>query len=398
MTRTLDRTCQADASGHRVLILEHTRECNTSGCPGCQPCPEDHCVRCGVQHLDPAHPRTCASCVGEVRNDVLELIDKTLAAHTEYVHRSINSVVFMVAGPAGNYEAHSYIHQSVTSGRLCKCRRRGNDVCLSEIPPFLGPTCEGPCPHHSCSAARRPRVCPDAAFILVDAAGDHLHPLTVLSAWSLTIARLFDHVPPTDVTMGTAARYILTHLTRLAQMSDDEFDFDDMADQITASHRWLSDVLRLGYRPDTAGYCPMCNKQKLVKVWDPRTDGTEYDPRNDDRVFLDTWVCPNPECGQVYTPEEERDRLDLMYVQSADRLPSAELAQRLNVPASTVRNWASERRKLISPVQVIDGKIIDAVWEVTPPRLRSCGRDAAGRKLYRVKDAEALRDRGRVAS
>lgn len=407
MSTKLDHECRP-ADGDRLLNNVHLRDCNTSGCPGCMPCrPEHgHCHQCGIVHLDAQHPRTCPSCRGKVRNDILELVDQTVEAYAQRSRRSINSVAFMVGTRAvGDYEAHSYVHHSAMSGRLCKCARRGV-VCPAEQPIHLGPVCKRHCPHESCMEVRRSHTCPDAAFIFDEARIDERHPVTVLAGWDSTWRRVLGHDPDVDkqgdnapVTLKSTSSYLLRNLPYMAQQPEEISDFTQFAADLTEARTWLADVLRLGYRPDRAGTCPVCGKEKLVKDWDDRNEGTAYDPARDAQEYVDQWICPNPDCNQVYLPGEYREKLDVMWVEDADRLPAVELATRLRVPQSTIRRWAGTKKKLITPVRVIDGVLVDAVWQITPPVLKSCGLHTDGRKLYRVKDAEALRDnRGKVAS
>ncbi|NUO57257.1 MAG: hypothetical protein HOV78_11365 [Hamadaea sp.] len=395
MSTTIEHTCRLGPDGTRVLNLEHLRDCNLSGCEGCAPCTPrwGHCVRCQAVHLDPEHPRTCASCVGEARDTILSIGDQITEAQRQYLSRSLSSVELMLTLPAANYEAGSYVHQSAMSGRLCKCRQRGV-VCPAQRPAVVGPACKA-CTHESCRAIRRPRVCPDAAFILEELRADQLHPFTVFGAWELHWRRLQGQdEPDTDHTTWSSAVYLLQNLTKMAQAPDEDSDFHQFFREIRGSRHWLDDVLRLGHRPDTAGWCPMCGKEKLVKDWSDEDEGTDYHPSRDTKQYADLWYCPNPACGQTYSPEEYGDRLNLMWVQEADRLPAAELAKRLRIPPSTIRDWAATRTKVVTPARVVDGELLDAVKVEVPPRLRSCGRGADGRKLYRVADAEALRDTG----
>lgn len=74
------------------------------------------------------------------------------------------------------------------------------------------------------------------------------------------------------------------------------------------------------------------------------------------------------------------------------------MAESIGVKPSTFRYWCARRTQILEPVKVVDGKLIEAVKKVTPPRIQSCGRDATDRKVYRVTDAEQVRDALRKAS
>ncbi|WP_181312479.1 hypothetical protein [Nocardioides campestrisoli] len=396
-------TCQF-IDGTRVELNSHFRDCNTSGCPGCKPCvPEHgHCTRCRHVHLDATHPRVCPTCVGRARRSILDLVDQALEAHLQYVLSSTNSAAFMVAGPAADYEAHSYVHQSATSGRLCKCAQRGM-ACPSEQPAIAGPACEK-CPHHTCRAIRRPPICPDAAFILEQNRTDDLHPLTVLSDWALTWSRHLDHdlLDPREetrpwvrgLTIATASHYLLTNLTYMAQQED--ADFADFARSINDAGTWLEQVLRTGARPEKGAPCPSCGKANLEHVHTDTEQGTDLDElvcvatgcgrpagqhptalcsRDRLRVItdnLDWWVCPNAECAQAWTEDEYRAKVDGTYVHVADRLPASLIREHFRVPEATVRSWALRGR------------------------VAKRGRDAAGRQLYDVADVLSCRDRESV--
>jgi hypothetical protein len=54
----------------RVLPGRHRDDCEVETCAGCLPCPMDHCRVCGVEHSVGA----CAGCVGEVRENLGELV------------------------------------------------------------------------------------------------------------------------------------------------------------------------------------------------------------------------------------------------------------------------------------------------------------------------------------
>jgi hypothetical protein len=374
VTRTLDRTCRA-AGDARLVNLEHLRDCNASGCPGCLPCTPEHghCTRCGVTHLDAQHPRTCPSCVGKVRNDILEIERQIGEAHTQFIHRSVASIAFMVNGPAANYEAGSYVHQSATSGRLCKCAQRGM-VCPAKLPDLHGPMCER-CSHETCRALRRPRVCPDAAFILEEIRADELHPLTVLGAWEFAWRRHLGHDEPDDSpttwsadarTTWSAASYLLTNLTYMAQLED--AGFDEFADEVTRSRSWLEDVLRTGNRPERGVKCPVCGKADLEKAYDTTDEKTQYEPGRETKVYDDLWICPRAECAQTWTDDEYQTKVQGIYLGVADRLTAAQIREQYRVPEGSVRGWAAKGQ------------------------VRKRGRDASGRQLYDVAEVLALRD------
>lgn len=318
------------------------------------PCTEHrHCPGCKVKHLDHAHPVRCPSCVGQVRWLIREIVDLVVEAHIQHERRAITSDVVMVAGPAASYERSTYLHQSATSGRLCKCRTRGHDVCVTELFPDV--------------------LCPDAAFVLNEHRDDTLHPSTVLQDWNLTWRRALDHdLEPTAKSndardnltpkLGDLASYLLTQLTYMAQKP--EGAIADMTEDLKACHGWLQHITNNGTAPTVKGEpCPACRVGRLER----RTD--------------DQWACPNAGCARVWTDAEYMTRVTGAYIAASVALPATDLAVRLGVPVGTVRRWAGRRK------QERAGKVT-----YLPPLLKSTGRDLVGRKVYDVAEATAIRD------
>jgi hypothetical protein len=386
VSTTIEHTCRPAGDGRRALNLEHERDCNLSGCPGCKPCEPrwGHCTRCKAEHLDADHPRTCARCVGKVRHDILEIGDQITEAHQQQVYRAVGSIAFMLTAPAGNYEAGMYVHQSAMSGRLCRCRQRGLPACLGDLPPAIGPVCDRPCTHPSCYAIRKPPACPDRTFILEELRLDEMHPFTVFGAWELHWRQLQDQGPTetedttlqsagADHTTWSSARYLLENLTRMSQAPEEESDFAQLAHEVSASRRWLEDVLRLGDRPDRGVKCPVCGQCDLVKVYDTTDEGAaRHDEARLTKEYDDLWTCTNAACAQTWTEAEYREKVQGIYLQKADRLTASQIRETYRVPEGSTRGWASKGL------------------------VKKRGKDVAGRQLYDVEDA--LRQRDRTAS
>ena len=342
-----------EVEDRRLVTDQHARDCNTSGCPGCLPCvPEHgHCTACQHRHLGEGERWVCARCVGKVRDNLAKIEAYTAQAHREVVQRGINSAAFMVATPAADPEAHGFLHQSATSGRLCKCRKRG----------------------HVCPATQEPpRICPDAAFALEDAR-DELHPLTVLGWWELLWTEHLGLDRRDRITVSTARLFLDDHLTRMAQQIDP--DFDQFRDEVNACLTWLENVLGEGVREQRGVQCFMCGKARLVKWYDPELitleDGTVTGAQ-------DHLYCPREDCGHWWSEADYRAKVDGIYAQRADRLTASQIAATYRVAEGTVRRWASgwtDKR---------------GVWH--EPKVRRRGKSQIGLTLYDVADVLAMRD------
>jgi len=384
-TAPTDTSCRFVADGQpRLLNNAHLRDCNLSGCPGCKPCTENHCSRCGRTHLDDAHPRTCPTCIYRTRQDILGIVDQVDEAYRQHLHRSIASMAFMISAPAGNYEAHYYVTQSAVEGRLCRCQSRGI-TCPSTL-RIYGPACEK-CDHRTCRLVRKPPTCPDEAWILEDLRQDYLHPATVLGGWDMLWRQYLDHDPEYDdhdneiQTIESTSTYLLRNLTYMAQAKDTDLgiDFPAFARAVRRSREWLEEVLRTGTAP-TRMLCTICGETTVERIYDTTDEGTPFEETRLEKVYDDVWQCKS--CGQTWDPKAYTADAKKAFAKDATRLPIRELSQRIRVPAGTIRTWTS-RTRVVLP----DGTI-----RMDPPRLRSVGKWVDGRMLYSVEKAERLRD------
>jgi len=289
--------------------------------------------------LEPTTPAVCPSCVYQVRWLLNEIQVQVVEAHVQYLRTPVTHGAMMVVGPAANYEASSYLHQSATSGRLCRCTTlRALPTCIADLEPDM--------------------VCPDAAFVLDEHRDDTLHPSTILQAWALTWRRINGHEQPDTITIATEARYLLQHLTRLAQHED--VDLAEMTANLQSCHGWMDGVLQRGKVVVKGEPCPTCRGPRLV------LDG-------------DLWICKAPACGQTYTEYEYDTKVHGLVLQHATHLHAAALAERLDLPHSTIRNWASRQRRMRKgePYYI-------------EPLIYPVDTDHRGRNLYAVADVEAV--------
>lgn len=372
----------------RVIKDRHRDDCTNETCKGCAPCTAPHCQVCGWRHLDNNHPRSCSHCVGEVRDDITEIVTLarprvietgTYPTLTEAVSRGINSAAAFLAGPTAHPADWYRRRRWVTYGGLCTC----NPVCPDDTDP-IGPACHDcstttPAKHPSCSWIIGPR-CP-AIVAWLDANRDENHPLWVLGLWDYETAAHYQHTREHPVDMDDSARYLTGHLTNLAQ--DEDFDFPGMAHQLRSCRTFLEDVLHAGERVEKGAPCWVCNDGTLVVKQHAEMTNPQgkiiKDP--DGRPMIDDyWECPT--CGNTWDIDVYDRLVKTSRIPHATELNTTDMAIRLNLPESTIRRWAGKTRTQRDGEPAVEH----------PPRLRSCGRGTDGRKLYRVVDVQALAD------
>lgn len=320
MNETTEKRCRWAGSTSPRMTRGHLVDCE-GRCDGCEPCPERHCQVCGKEHVTVdgrGVDETCASCIGEARND-LNLIG-TLSARLlgEAIRRGINSEATMLNGPAGDPEAWGYRRMSALAGRI------------------------------------------DGAWL--EDCRDELHPLWVVGTWEMLVRDTLDQPSAERLTLTEARAYLDGHLTRLAHLAD--FAFDELSRDLRACRGHLEDVLAEGEREVRGAPCIKCERPLL----------------RDDQDDEESWWCAR--CKRRSNSEQYRLAVAVAYRANAKKLPVVDLAERINVPAGTIRRWAAKSER-------IEGTKIVTV----PPLLHWVGLDQQGRKVYKVADAERLRDK-----
>lgn len=333
----------------RVLNGRHVEDCPGhepdwhpplvwAECAGCQPCPQGHCGTCARNHVQEL---TCAECIGLARTNIGEIVRMAAELPDEAAERGTASEAVHLDGPTANPAAW---------------RQRRAYGYRDHI------------------ATRK-----DGTTFRPDVVGE-THPLWVLGTWDLLITEHYQHRRTQRVTIPKAAAYLKANLSDLAQ--DGDFAFSDLAQDLDRCRAHLEAVLHDGEQIEKGAPCLTCRRH-MTKTTDPKGKIS--------------FTCER--CHKDVSENQYRYAVGVAHVAHADRLTAADLADRIGVPASTVRRWVSIRRKVI-PAVVIDGELIDGHVEESPPRLRSCGLDTSGRKVYRVTAAETLRDelRGETAA
>lgn len=310
--------------------------------------------RCG-NHLRAHEVQVCDSCVGQVRADLLRIVQLCGFLPAVAATNGITSETASLAGPVPEHSTHSARHWWALSGGLCRCR----GLCPDRQAMPEGPECSAwkICDHVVCRRRTGRPTCPDLAEWL-DTADDELHPLWVLGYWDGTVATHLSHSRTLKVTVDTSAGYIGANLTDLAR--SEGFPFDQMSFEISACATHLEHALLLAAYKATGAPCPVCHTQgrkakPLVLVYD------EDDWSGDS----DRWICPT--CDQEWTLDEYDRYVAREAVLHKPCLTASEIATVYRVPESTVRRWASA------------GKVRRRGW------------DGSRRQLYDVADVKACR-------
>lgn len=329
-TGTWDDRCRFDGRERpRVLAGRHDDDCDgtrthadgtTSTCGGCLPCSQHHCGgRTADGHACSTHVTTgrftCPACVHSVRTDLAEIVRLCADLPAEVEIRGVDSEAFHLNGPTADPDAW---------------RQRGRH----------GHTYE-----------------PDARL------GEQ-HPLWTLGIFERIICDELDLHPaagaPTGrpTVAGTAA-FIDSHLHRLAHQP--WFDFADLARDLATCRAHLERVLHDGEQIERVAPCMDCGRQ----ITRTMTDAGD-------------WAYRCERCRVDLSEASYRLAVRAAHTAHADRLNAEDLAERIGVPLTTVREWTRTRR----------------VGGTDAPALLGCCGTAHGRKLYRVADAVAIRDAG----
>jgi hypothetical protein len=275
----------------RAIRGRHEEGCGGQDCPGCLPCPEDHCQHCKRSHAEV----TCAACVHMARTNLasLALLSTHLPEESTEGSRSVGSRDFP-----------------------------GGDALV-----LLGP-----------SAARADL---DAVYAYRYQAGlsiDHrsdeyptdLRPVAgVLARWEAAWREELNQPTGLTSTLSRSVDYLMAHLHQAAGRPTFTLFITDIAENL----RRLEDVLYDGERPErTRVPCWECGV-RLVHI---------YGSTEDD----DHWVCPA--CGERYDRGRyDRAKHDHLASVGAERYVSVtDAAAAVGRPVQTVRTWI--RRGLVS--------------------------------------------------
>lgn len=318
-----------EASKRRMLNTRHVRDCNLSGCPGCQPCSERHCQVCRREHVTVdgrGTDQTCATCLGDSRGYLGGIWTMSTALLGEAISRGIRSAAANLAGPVADVETWRNRYASAAANRI--------------DPSWL--TEQG---------------------LEAGADDDVPHPLWVLATWEREVRLHLGQVlsPGSSRPTLTEARdYLDHHLTWLAH--DPDFDFRAMATALRDCRDHLERALQLEEHHDTGAPCPACGRARLRKDY----GATDHDDR---------WTCPR--CRQWWTEDDYRAKVAGTYVAVAAALTASQLAKQYRVTEANVRKWA-ERKQVKRRGRDAAGRQLYDVEDVKACRDAHEARKAAG--------------------
>ncbi|MCL2611960.1 MAG: hypothetical protein FWD95_01870 [Nocardioidaceae bacterium] len=302
-------TCRFVASDQpRALVGRHDDDCADRDCRGCQPCPEDHCTRCGREHVRLG--LVCPGCIGDARDDLRAIRDLCDALPAEVEHRGIDSEAMNLLGPVADPESVGHVRASINVGRI------------------------------------------DAGWL--ETADDERHPLLVLGGWWQAYAEALDHTEPGRITVSDAREYLDRHLYAVAQLPD--VPFADLARDLAGCRRHLERVLHDGEQVETGAPCMTCRVPlRLVRGGQrparrsesglSRTRGSHPGsyanviPNGAQNGADDFWYCPR--CRETSTEDQYRFAVAHLHRESAEWLTAQEMEIRTGVKLGTVRVWAT---------------------------------------------------------
>jgi hypothetical protein len=343
---------------HWALTNRHHPSCDSPTCKGCEEC-HRHCTcrKACPEHINPSNPRTAPKCIGRTRDNIKAIRKLNLDTLAEAIRQGVNSEAANLAGPAlntaENIEAHGYRQISIAVGRI-----------------------KGDAEPHS------------------------KHPLIVLGWWDMQLRQAYNQPSDKRITVANAAEYLESVLERVAQ--DPGQEWTELAEEVAACRAHLEAVLHASRGPETGAPCPTCAEadpktaprlQKRLaehpdltlrvanRVCEPGSQVDENTGRSKCSICRgddDTWHCPKV-AEHWWSNEDYQLRVNGQYLQAAEQLPARELAERLNLPPSTVRSWIAPTRHVTR----------ESGTTLGPPKLKPVG-TFNGRKTYSVEEATSL--------
>lgn len=299
------------------------------------PCIDRHCRVCRTEHVTHdgrGTDHTCATCLAEARENLRTIWTMSARLLGEAIIRGIHSQAAVLAGPSADPETWN---------------RRA--ILVAKAATYAD--------------ARTPAA---AAYdALIEDNLDEPHPGWVLRDWEHQARRHLDQGTDARSTLTDARDYLDGHLTRLAH--DPAFAFDELASALDRCRKHVESVLHDGEQIERGAPCQRCHKP------------LERHTQDNGQLHYE---CTH--CHDILSENQYRLAVQAEHLAQADRLNADDMAERTGVPASTIRRWANVRR--------IQRRGEDPTEYA--PLIRSCGVDGKGRKVYRVREVERVRDAG----
>lgn len=268
----------------RAVRGRHDDDCPGDTCRGCLPCPEPHCIVCGIEHVD---RRTCPACLGESRTHLTDLVDlwQRLGAHA------------ILGGNDGHLEAASGI------------------------------------PGGEATAAAGPGSQGDSRTALVEAQADATHlwderpgevePVRLwVFGWEEDWRGIREQTTTETAGLITGVAYLARHLDWAAQHHD---AFDAFAAELRRQVGHLEDVVHAGERADKGAPCRNCDRP-LIRVWAKKAAN-------------DHWKCEG--CGEITKPDQYRFSVAAEARTYAEWLSATDMELEHAIRPGTLRQWAN---------------------------------------------------------
>lgn len=285
-------TCTYDAV-RGWCTPEHLRDCADGQCRGCRPCAEDHCElngRCGNHVEHDAGIYTCPSCIGKVKRNVRQIVDRYAELPEEIEAKGVDSEALNLHGPAASAE------------QLAARRRWELSRGWCDFPRTL-------------------------------AADDPHHPYAVLGRWDLAMRESYGPATDLFITISRAADYLTGPV--IEQFAHTR-EFEDFARDVSRCLAHLETVLSDSREPEKGAPCPTCRDEQPAEKAPRLRKRYGADVRGKD----DTWHCPI-EPAHWWSETDYRTRIDGDYLLHARALTASQMHEAHGIKPGTLRQWAN---------------------------------------------------------
>lgn len=274
----------------RALKRRHEDDCLDDDCLGCLPCPDPHCVVCGIEHKH----GVCPGCLS-VSRDHLDELSRLLSRVGDAMRRS-------------TFTPRSGAMATVPAGELMY---------------LAGPTAD--IEDHARSAvyavrrASNPKHRGDADHVHDERDSDGEHPSITLLWWYEKWRALRGQVHD--------PRGLWEYLDdALGWAADNELQFDEFAKDLRTQVARLEDALLEGERPPVGAPCLKCGYHQIKEFGET--------------IEKDRWRCPR--CNQESNSEQYvMSEMDVRR-KRATRLTATDIEATYGVKKGTLWKWVSD--------------------------------------------------------